>query len=403
MVSFGRGTADSLKLRDKDMLIAQDLFCSRLEGKWKRKFFTNRKSDSSQSLGSTSSNADETPKCPENCEPQATSTPEAEPVGSGGSLPSLPARPSFPVDMNLHQPLNLGPMDESSSDGEDQELQDAVSLPVCNNAGDPRLSQPSSLASACAMAVFAPPASSFSRFASHAGQVAVPSVRMADGFHPSGQNPVEEVDSSSDEGVESVFLPTLGIENGVAWPKLDAACGSLSSDDEDQPLASAALPAPYCPEHLPADDLARMLDTPDIDGAEQVYLPSLGHVNWPQVDASRPATADFVSWDDRLRLPEEESHPKLDSFPDSEVLTPRNLQWMQNRGHVIPPSLQNLLPAREADERSEADSMVGSPSTCLDSISDIAFADTLVMEDGVDDHGLDAPSQFHSLDGEQAW
>ena len=47
--------------------------------------------------------------------------------------------------------------------------------------------------------------------------------------------------------------------------------------------------------------------------------------------------------------------------------------------------------------------MVGSAGTCLDSSSDIAFADTLVDDDVVGDNGLDAPSQLQSLDPEQAW
>ena len=391
----------------QDTLIAQDLFCSRLQGKWKRKFFTKRQSDSSQSLGqdSTSSDAVAPPACPENHEPQTTSTPEAEPVRCGGSLPSLPARPSFPVDMNLHQPLNVGLMEELSSDSEDLEPQDAARLPVINNGASPPWSQPSSSASACAMGVFAPPASCFSHFGNRAG--------IADGLHPSGQNPmdVEEVDSSSDHDVGDVYLPTLGLQNGVNWPKIDVPGGSLSSDDDGdgEGLASAGVPAPFCPEQLPVDDLALMLeDTQVFPGIEkeqeqQVYLPSLGHVAWPQVDAPRPAAADFVSWDDRLRLPEEESQPFEDSIPDS-ILTPRNLQWMQAKGYAIPSSLQHLLPTRrEPDEESEAGSMVGSPGTCLDSSSEIAFADTLADADIVGDHGLDTPSQLQCLDRDQAW
>ena len=331
------------------------------------------------------------------------STPE--PVRSGGSLPSLPARPTFPVDMNLHQPLNLGAMEDSSSDIEDQELQDAACLPVMSNGAAPPLSQPSSLARACEMSVFAPPASCFSRSQSRA--------EIVHGLHPLRQTPmmdVEEVSSSSDQDVggDTVFLPTLGLQNGVAWPKLDVPSGSLSSDDDaGEGFASAGLPTPYCPQQLPADDLAQMLEDthffPGSEGDKQVYLPSLGHVTWPQVDAPRPAVADFASWDDRLRLPEEESPLCEDPVPDSMTLTPKNLEWMQATGHATPSSLQHLLPAREVDEKSETGSMVGSAGTCLDSSSDIAFADTLVDDDVVGDNGLDAPSQLQSLDPEQAW
>ena len=206
------------------------------------------------------------------------------------------------------------------------------------------------------------------------------------------------MDSSSDHDVGDVYLPTLGLQNGVSWPRIDVPGGSLSSDDDGDGEASAAAPPPaYCPEQLPADDLSVF---PGLEGDQSVYLPSFGHVAWPQVDAPRRAAADVVSWDDRLRLPEEESPPCEDSIPDS-ILTPRNLQWMQAKGYAIPSSLQHLLPTREADEESEADSMVGSPSTCLDSNSDIAFADTLVDDDM--GHGLDMPSQLECLDREQAW